>query len=427
MILYVVKSGDTIESIASQYGVSPYWIIATNELSEEQSLVVGQTIVILIPETVVTVQAGDTLADIAQSYDISIAEIYQNNPQLFQDTILYPGEEIVIKYKTERIGTLSINGYAYPYINRTVLKKTLPYLTYLSIFGYGFQADGTLIGIEDEELISMALAAGVAPIMMLTTFTEEGIFSSQRANEMLNNPEVQANLIENILKTVEEKGYQGVDVDFEYIYLEDKEEFVNFVSTLTTRMNANGYVVSVALAPKTSRDQKGLLYEAHDYQALGNAANYVLLMTYEWGYRYSSPMAVAPINNVRRVLEYGVSEIDSYKIFMGVPNYGYDWPLPYIKGTTQADSLGNVEAVDRARQYNAEIQFDEASITPYFYYTSEDGIQHVVWFEDARSIDAKIRLVAELDLNGASIWNIMKYFPQCWLVINALYNIRKML
>lgn len=70
-----------------------------------------------------------------------------------------------------------------------------------------------------------------------------------------------------------------------------------------------------------------------------------MLMTYEWGYTYGPPMAVAPLNMVRRVVEYAVSAIPVEKISLGIPNYGYEWPLPYVRGTTKAQSISNREAV----------------------------------------------------------------------------------
>lgn len=108
--------------------------------------------------------------------------------------------------------------------------------------------------------------------------------------------------------------------------------FHRLSASATSALNEYGYIVSVALAPKTSSTQAGLLYAGKDYRALGKAANYVLLMTYEWGYKYGPPMAVAPINKVRQVLDYAVTEIPPQKIHLGIPNYGYDWALPFIKG-----------------------------------------------------------------------------------------------
>ncbi len=136
-------------------------------------------------------------------------------------------------------------------------------------------------------------------------------------------------------------------------------------------------------------------------------------------------MAVAPINKVRQVLDYAITEISPKKIFMGIPNYGYDWKLPYVKGESLAKSIGNVEAVEIALKYNAEIKFDEVSKSPYFNYIDENKINHVVWFEDARSIEAKLKTAFEYKFSGVSYWNLMRSFPQNWLVLEQLFNIYK--
>ena len=83
-----------------------------------------------------------------------------------------------------------------------------------------------------------------------------------------------------------EKGYKGLNVDFEYILAEDRDAYTAFVGRLTEVMNLFDYRVSVALAPKTSAEQAGVLYEGMDYRGLGEAANEVFLMAYEWGYTY---------------------------------------------------------------------------------------------------------------------------------------------
>ena len=149
----------------------------------------------------------------------------------------------------------------------------------------------------------------------------------------------------------------------------------------------------------------------------------MLLMTYEWGYTYGPPMAVAPLPQVRAVLDYAVSVIEPKKIFLGVPLYGYDWALPYVRGTTRAESISPRRAVELALQYRADIRYDEQARAPYFYYTDRAGRSHVVWFEDARSMDARLRLVAEYGLQGAGCWNLMREMPQFWTLLNALYEI----
>ena len=144
--------------------------------------------------------------------------------------------------------------------------------------------------------------------------------------------------------------------------------------------------------------------------------------SYEWGYTYGPPMAVAPLPNVREVLDYGVSEIPREKIYLGIPAYGYDWPLPYRQGETRAQSISNRRAVEIAVEQRAEIAFDQRAQSPWFRYT-EGGVVHEVWFEDARSMSAKLRLIARRGLRGAGYWNLMRPYPQGWTVLNALYDV----
>ena len=240
----------------------------------------------------------------------------------------------------------------------------------------------------------------------------------------MNDEAARDRLIENLLVVMQEKSYGGLDIDFEFIKAEDRDAFTEFVRVCTERMHAYGFQVSVALAPKTSAMQKGLLYEGKDYRAIGEIADHVLVMTYEWGYTYGPPMAVAPLNMVRNVLEYAVTEIPPEKISMGIPNYGYDWELPYERGITRAKTIGNIEAVRIAINRGAEIKFDEVAMTPYFNYDS-NGITHEVWFEDARSIQAKYDLIKELKLRGPGFWQIMQLFRTNWLLLEDNFYILK--
>lgn len=136
-------------------------------------------------------------------------------------------------------------------------------------------------------------------------------------------------------------------------------------------------------------------------------------------------MSVAPINKVAEVVDYAKTELPADKLIMGIPNYAYDWTLPFVRGDSKAKSLGNIDAIELATMYNAEILFDEEAQSPYFYYTDNEDKQHIVHFEDARSIYTKMMLAFENKLYGVSIWNLMRQFPQLWLVINENFNILK--
>jgi len=110
----------------------------------------------------------------------------------------------------------------------------------------------------------------------------------------------------------------GIDFDFEFVNREDRDLYTGLISQTAARVTPEGYIVTVPLAPKTSAEQPGLLYGGHDYAGIGAVANLVMLMTYEWGYTFGPPMAVAPIDKVRQVLDYAVTEIPRSKILMGV-------------------------------------------------------------------------------------------------------------
>lgn len=422
MEIYVVRTGDTLYNIARAFGVSPVRLAYDNQVASEEYLVPGQALLILYPEIVHVVKLGETVEEIAGEYQVSAKQIYRNNPFLLDRVYLAAGQQIVITYEGDTVRQKrEVTGYVYPFVAGYILREALLYVDDLLIFSYGFTAQGALIPpqIPEDWILREAVQFDVRPLLVLTPFSEAGVFDNNLVKLVTENPEVQQNLIAALLQTVREKGYAGVDVDFEYILPEDRAGYAEFVAALRGVMNANGYTVSVALAPKTSADQRGLLYEGMDYPLLGEAADSVFLMTYEWGYAYSPPMAVAPINKVRQVLDYAVTAIPREKIIMGIPNYGYDWALPYNRGVSRADLIGNVEAVRIASENGAQIEFDETAQSPYYNYWRQRA-EHEVWFEDVRSIRTKLETVSEYGFRGFGYWNLMRPFRANWLLVNGM-------
>ncbi len=423
MDIYIVKSGDTPESIAQNYGIPTFVLSSLNNLDDLPGLVVGQALLVLVPERYHTVQNGETLTQIAQNYGVSLNRLYRNNPNLKGNPTIYPGQTLVIEFERNPIRSIEAYGYAYPYVEKELLATILPYSTSLAPFTYGITEEGGLVQLDDAELITLAQNYSVAPLMHLSTLTEQGGFSNELANLVLNNTEIQDKLIGEIIANMQQKGYNGLDIDFEFVYPEDSLLYGEFIGKLRSRLNPLGYPVIAALAPKISDTQKGLLYEGHNYKAVGDNADGVLLMTYEWGYTYGPPMAVAPIRNVRQVVDYALTIIPPEKIFLGIPNYGYDWILPFKKGETKADSISNVEALQLASKYGAEVQFDPVSQTPWFRYTDDESRSHEVWFEDVRSILKKFELINEKNLRGAGYWNYMRPFQQNFSLLDHMFDI----
>ena len=284
MHIHVVKRGDTLSSIAAMHGALPAFVAADNGLTLSTPLVIGQALVVRTPKTLHTVRAGETLSSIARDHDLSVRTLLRLNFFLHGRELLREGDVLAIDYADEApLGTLGVNAYADPYIGGELLDSVLPYLTYLTPFTYGITPAGVLVPLDDARLLERAAHYGAKSLMHLSTLTPEGNFSSENAAALLHNDRAQSALLAEILQTMAKKGSYGLDVDFEYVPPELREDYAAFVCRLREALNAEGKPVVAALAPKTSAQQRGLLYEAHDYALLSKAANAVFLMTYEWG------------------------------------------------------------------------------------------------------------------------------------------------
>ena len=422
MQIYVVKPGDTLFSIGRALGLAPGFLARYNGLLEPYRLAVGQSLLVLYPEQTVTVQPGDTLTSIAASAGTDVASLYRMNPNLSGSDRIYPGQILVTQLEQAARRPAVVSGYAYPNVSERVLRGILPYAGALAPFTYGFTPEGALVPMDDERLLALAGACGVQPLLHLSTLTAAGAFSAAQAAALLRDPALQQTLAANVLQTMLEKGYEGLDVDFEYLGRDLAEPYAAFIQLLRDTLAPYSLPLITALAPKTSAAQPGTLYEGHNYASLSTASDAVLLMTYEWGYTYGPPMAVAPVGAVRRVVEFALTQMDAAKILLGFPNYAYDWTLPFTAGATRAQSIGNEAAPLLAAQYGAEIQFDTQSQTPYFTYLDEAGQPHEVWFEDARSAQAKFDLLPEYGLLGLGYWNFMRPFTAGFSLQNYLFT-----
>lgn len=422
MIIYTVKPGDNLYNIARRYSVGIGTLTEANGLRYPDRLAVGQELVIPLRGGY-EVQSGDSLYSIALSAGVTLDALKAANPQIAPPYTIYTGEIIYLP-QTQRPG-IRVNGYVYPTVDASVLERTLPYLTFLSIFSYRTNAEGELNSIEDEALIRTAREAGVAPVMVVTNTRASGGFDSDLISTLLTDSTAVRRLIDNILTNLRAKNYFGVDIDFEYIPPANRADYNRFLEQLAEQLHQNGYKLSTAIAPKIRADQAGTLYEAHDYAFHGRVADQVIIMTYEWGYMYGPPMAVSPIGPVRQVLDYAVTVIPPEKILMGMPNYGYDWTLPYVSGRP-AQILTINQAVNRAIETGARIEYSESAQAPFFRYT-KDGAEHIVWFENASSTRARLELVSQYGLGGVSYWTLNSFFPQNWAVLESMYSVEKVI
>ncbi|NDI35131.1 LysM peptidoglycan-binding domain-containing protein [Chengkuizengella sediminis] len=413
--IHIVKPGETLWKIAQNYGTSVQAIVQANQITDPVNIFPGGRLYIPAPRYYV--RPGDTLWKIAQNYGISLQTLISVN-DMKPPYLIYPGMMLIIPRKEKPV--IDVNAYIYKLGDEAIpiVKEVGKYLTSLTPSAYAMKEDGSLQQIEDSQAIETSFEENVIPMMSITNFTATDP-GSDLAHDVLNNQEIQEELISNILTIMKEKGYQGLNVNLENVLPEDREPYNQFLQLVVDRLHPEGYFVSSALIPKVSSRN-----DAYDYEAHGRIADYVILMTYEWGYRLGPPQAISPINQIKRVLDYAVTVIPREKIFFGFQIYARDWLLPHVQGQV-AETFSSQEAILRAVKYGADIKYDAVTQSPYYRYTDEQGRMHEVWFEDARSAQAKFDTVKDYDLKGISYWVLGYPFPQNWVLLEDNFTVKK--
>lgn len=422
-----MQRGQSLYRIARAYGISPEEIATANEIPDPSQLVTGQALVIPIEGSYHVVQPGQSLYIIGNLYGISYQELARING-ISTNAILQVGQQLRIPEKQKR----PINSFLYVEPRTPVAQSMIDEvrnrvgdLTFLGMFSYQVNRDGSVTPPSTANILQIADEAGVTNALVVSNL-EDFAFSADLARAIFNDDAAQNQLFGNLIQIANDEGYGDIHFDFELLYPEDRELYTNFLRKARDRFRMAGLRISAAVAPKASDITTGI-YGAHDYAAIGEILDYVMIMTYEWGYTFSDPQAVSPIQPVRSVMNYAASVIPNEKIFLGQNLYGYDWTFPFPpQGGPPARAISPQQAIQIALQNGAEIQYDFQAQAPFFQYTDAAGVLHEVWFEDARSIQAKFDLMNELGLGGIMYWKLGLSFPQNWLLLNDNFTIIKL-
>ncbi|MCZ0872703.1 glycosyl hydrolase family 18 protein [Peribacillus sp. AS_2] len=404
MFIYIVKTGDTLYSIATKYRITMDSIRIMNGLKTDR-LVPGQDL--LITTDVYIVQPGDSLYSISQMALVPIETIRLYNG--LQSDVLMVGMNIYlpprIRYEAEGLSYITPST---PENNIANVETFASINTYFGIFEHHILEDGSLSTLDDQQLIMLLRGKNVAPLAVITNLTETG-FSPQLTKQVLNNPEVRQRVINNIYNLVKTKNYAGVNIDFERIREGERDLFSGFLRALRDRLKPEGYYTSVAVPAKTSDDVPWL--KGYDYGGIGAAVDFVFIMAYDWHEASSQPGPVAPIKEIRKTIEYALRFMRGNKIILGVPRYGYDWTMS--NGTALSARAVSVSiAIETAMKYQVPIQYSIADQQPFFSYRDEAGTRHIVWFEDSRARAQKLQLVVDYRLRGIGAWQVGLHFPQ---------------
>ena len=419
MFVHTVQPGDTLFSISKKYGYSVAQLRSVNGL-EGMNIVPGQSL--LIPLYVYTVQSGDTFNSIARKAYVSLEQLRQVNPSI-NPNALQPTMKIRIPDISNYLaGTLGYYAVRSPEQDRALINDFAPYSSVIAVFEYHFSINGDIVNnLNDLVAIETTWTRRVMPLVTITNLTSEG-FSPELSHQVLNNPTARTNLINNIFNLVSRKGYGGVNIDFERVKAEDRDLFTGFLRQLRDRLKPAGYALTIAVPAKTSEDIPWL--RGYDYGGIGAVVDYMFIMAYDWHHSGSGPGPVAPITEVRSSIQFAIRSVPRRKIILGVPFYGYDWLIPHREGTV-ASAISNQKAIETAMRYQSPIQYSEEYESPFFRYRDQQGQTHEVWFEDVRSMSAKIVLAREFGLQAIGAWQLTLGFTQGPWLMRKFFTIRK--
>ncbi len=427
IISYMVMPGDSLWSIGQKFNVDYRQIAQLNNLISPFSLFIGQRLRILINTVRYTVKSGDSLWLISRRYDIPISQIATLN-NLQPPYVIYPGQVLVIYNGNQQKTPIETLGYYNPSFSpsdTSIIDNLGEYLTYLGVFDFPVTASGEILGTLDSNVLRAAQDKGVTLLPVLTNL-KLGSFDSELARSILSDATNLNNLINNTLTLLNEYDLKGILIDFENLYPEDRSLFTNFISRLSEALHNNNKILAVNLAPKwedwPDLDWVGFF----DYNAIGPDIDIAAIMTYEWGWREGPPRPTAPVDFVRRALDYAIqNNVPANKILMGMTLYGYDWSLPDTPENL-ATTVTLPRVWDLARTYNSRIYFDEEPKQPYMDYIDFNRVEHRVWFENALSHLYKYEIVKDYGLRGVFYWILNQPFQATWYLVSNLFEIKKL-
>lgn len=311
-----------------------------------------------------------------------------------------------------------IYGYYYTSVSKNDTTTYKDEMTGLAHFGYTVTADGT---VKENKYFasdgfynangpySVAKGAGLDVMMLVTGFSRNELSS------MLSSATARAKAVADITRTVTLNGLAGVDIDFESVATDQRDNFSKFVKELRESLGKNKTIV-LSLMPRSSAGQFWL--DGYDYYTLSLYADKLNLMCYNEHYSGGSPGPVASNTWLIKVLDYTTGlGVPAEKIVCALGCYGYNWP----KGST-GSSTTNTNARNVAAKYGATIYRDPESGCPFFTYTSSDGRQREVWFEDSYSMAAKAKIAFDYGCAGIGIWRLGFLTDEIWAQMLGAIN-----
>jgi spore germination protein YaaH len=286
-----------------------------------------------------------------------------------------------------------------------------PLIDQIATHTYITDGYGNITGLVPKSQLDFANKKGIK-----TLATVLNNFDRNIAKTLLESPQNRTRFIKNLVAQLRAQKYQGVNIDIEAINSNNRSHFTQLLREVYYTLHPMGYTVTVSVGAKTWDNPNDGWSGAYDYKEISKYADNIVLMTYDEHYIGGYPGAIASIGWFENVIKYASRVIPKNKIIVGLAAYGYDWS----SAGTKSYSIG--QAYNVAKKYNAPVQFDQKSKTPYFSYRDEKGIGHSVWFENSTSIGYKLDAINKYGINGIAIWKIGLEDSSYWSVIKNKFK-----
>lgn len=317
---------------------------------------------------------------------------------------------------------------------------------------------GNLSSQDDQTLKAFARAHGLAVFPSLLTL------SGALNHQILTDETTATHAIEQIAEYVDAEGYAGFDLDFEAVRGEDRAAYTAFVTRLAGALHGRGKLLALALAPKTHDVTTGWA-GAYDYAALGQQADLITIMTYEYHGPWGGPGSIAPYDWVGSVAAFATSQIPPQKVLLGLAHYAYDWNVT----SGGAREMGYPGAALLAERYQVPIGLDPETKSGTFRYRAPGGDprptppklpplrheiteraappcavviaptpkptprpippadqvqEHEVWLEESAGAGLRMELGARYGVGGVATWRLGEEDPAVWPLLREWRGVR---
>lgn len=298
-------------------------------------------------------------------------------------------------------------------------------LTSVAPFWYQLssKADGSISTYANEsnsvKLMTVAKKRNLKVLALIHNFVyQEPEKNRSLFHSVLKSQANQERFISQVLSLLERKGYDGINIDIEYVYPYDRDAFTDLITKLSSRLHNKGYLMTISLPAKVYDDRQNSFSGAFDYKRLGQACDEVLIMAYDEHWFGGEPGPIASLPWVKNVADYTLRQMPASKILLGISAYAYDWNTSGGKTA----SLSYAAAVSRLVRYHGLLKWNDQSSSPFYTYTDNNGQSHTVWFENSYSLSLKLDLVNRYNLQGIGIWRLGLEDPDYWQAINKKFN-----